>query len=132
MSTRRDFFKSIATAGMLGTVATGVAGSSAPSVSLRAGRDYWITVLEKLADPVLGHLAKRELKKTMPVEADNRPERRPYTHLEAFGRLLVGIAPWLELSGTGGARERRCSNALSAHDAHRDRRRDRSQRHRIS
>ena len=111
MSTRRDFFKSIATAGMLGTVATGVAGSTAPGVSLRAGRDYWITVLEKLADPVLGHLAKRELKKTMPVEAYNPVERRPYTHLEAFGRLLAGIAPWLELPGPGGDEGRR-QNAL--------------------
>jgi hypothetical protein len=97
--------------GMLGTVATGVVGSSAPSVSLRAGRDYWITVLEKLAGPVLGHLAKRELKKTMPVEAYNPAERRSYTHLEAFGRLLAGVAPWLELPGPSGDEGRR-QNAL--------------------
>lgn len=31
----------------------------------------------------------------MPVEAADRAERARYTHLEAFGRLIAGIAPWL-------------------------------------
>src|SRR2546423_1795607 len=34
----------------------------------------------------------------MPVEAAN-PNRRKYTHLEALGRLLAGIAPWLAAGG---------------------------------
>ena len=63
-------------------------------------RTYWITVLTKIADPVLENMSKGELKKNMPVEtisgALNPPNTRT-THLEALGRLLVGMAPWLEL-----------------------------------
>jgi hypothetical protein len=41
----------------------------------------------------------------MPVEAPhgNAQERRQFTHLEAFGRLLTGIAPWLESGPSDGA-----------------------------
>ncbi|MEO8564221.1 MAG: DUF2264 domain-containing protein, partial [bacterium] len=53
----------------------------------------------RIADPVLSALAGGTLRKTMPVElsATATVERREYAHLEAFGRLLAGIAPWLEL-----------------------------------
>lgn len=62
-------------------------------------RTYWLNVLTRLADPVLGNLAQRRLKEKMPVECLNgsAAERRNYSHLEAFGRLLAGISPWLEL-----------------------------------
>ena len=59
-------------------------------------RDEWIAFLRRIADPVLDALGKRELKRSMPVEA-KEPERTVCTHMEAFGRLLTGIAPWLEL-----------------------------------
>ncbi len=44
-------------------------------------------------------LSKNELKKTMPVETYGGTwgDRAAVTHLEAFGRTLSGIAPWLEL-----------------------------------
>ena len=32
----------------------------------------------------------------MPVEQAADADRRNVTHLEAFGRLLAGIAPWIE------------------------------------
>jgi hypothetical protein len=53
----------------------------------------------KLADPVLTHLAAGTLHAQMPVElsATATAERKDYAHLEAVGRLLAGIAPWLEL-----------------------------------
>jgi hypothetical protein len=35
----------------------------------------------------------------MPVEAANPADRAKYTHLEALGRLLAGIAPWLGATG---------------------------------
>lgn len=43
-------------------------------------------------------LGQRKLKATMPVEAPhgNAAERRRFTYLEALGRLLSGMAPWLE------------------------------------
>jgi hypothetical protein len=61
----------------------------------RETRAYWLAVLEKLALPILDNLSQRRLKKTMPVEAANPADRARYTHLEAFGRLIAGIAPWL-------------------------------------
>jgi hypothetical protein len=63
-------------------------------------RDYWISVLLKIANPVLQHLGTGSLKATMPVESKSN-DRDLYTHLEAFGRTLAGIAPWLELGAAG-------------------------------
>lgn len=59
-------------------------------------REYFVQSLLRIADPVLTALSKNELKKKMPVEA-KQTDRQNYTYLEAFGRLLAGIAPWLEL-----------------------------------
>src|SRR5436309_13361585 len=53
--------------------------------------------MRRLADPVLTNLASGTLKARMPVEQAAGTDRRPVTHLEALGRLLAGIAPWLEL-----------------------------------
>jgi len=58
-------------------------------------RAYSITVMQRLADPVLTALAANRLKQTMPVEGP--PDRAAYTHLEVLARLLSGMAPWLEL-----------------------------------
>jgi len=60
-------------------------------------RAYLISVLTRIADPVLNALSRNELKMKMPVEALDSEQRRYSTHLEAFGRLLAGMAPWLEL-----------------------------------
>ncbi len=61
-------------------------------------RAAWLAVLRRLAEPVLVHLAAGRLKQVMPVEAAAQAadDRAQYTHLEAFGRLMMGIAPWLE------------------------------------
>lgn len=58
-------------------------------------RAYSVTVMQRLAGPVLTALAENRLKQAMPVEGP--PDRVAYTHLEALGRLLAGMAPWLEL-----------------------------------
>lgn len=63
-------------------------------------RAYYVQTLTKIAEPVLIAISKNELKKTMPVETSdpkNVKDRMYSTHLEAFGRLLAGMAPWLEL-----------------------------------
>lgn len=64
-------------------------------------RAYWVGVMERLAEPVLTGLAERNLKEKMPIESapGQREERRKYSHLEALGRLLDGMAPWLEIVG---------------------------------
>lgn len=60
-------------------------------------RIWWCETAYKISYPVLDALSKGELKKRMPVEAANPEQRRNFAHLEAFGRLICGIAPWLEL-----------------------------------
>ena len=58
-------------------------------------RKYWLDTLIKITHPVLSAMAEGNLKKTMPVEA-KQPYRAQVTHLEAIGRTLTGLAPWLE------------------------------------
>ena len=60
-------------------------------------RDPWIAIMRRLADPVLTNLANGTLKARMPVEQAAGANRQNVTHLEAIGRLLAGMAPWLEL-----------------------------------
>lgn len=62
-----------------------------------AQRAYEVNTLTRIADPVLQALSKNQLKKTMPVEAKVAKDRVYSTYLEAFGRLLAGMSPWLEL-----------------------------------
>jgi hypothetical protein len=56
----------------------------------------WGAYGTKLAEPVLRNLANGTLRARMPVEQAANADRRAVTHLEAFGRLLAGIAPWIE------------------------------------
>jgi len=62
-------------------------------------RKYYISVLTKIADPVLENLSQNTLKQKMPIETAPNAygDRDKVTYLEAFGRLLSGMAPWLEL-----------------------------------
>ena len=61
----------------------------------------------------------------MPVEQAPGADRRSVTHLEALGRLLAGIAPWLEL-GADGSRRGAAARPLRRAGAARDRARGRS------
>ena len=58
-------------------------------------RAFWVENLTRIADPVLVNLSNNTLKKNMPYESLGN--RRRFSHLEAVGRLVCGIAPWLEL-----------------------------------
>lgn len=62
-------------------------------------RSDWLSLMLRIADPILKNLAKRRLHEVMPVD---RHDRTMYAHLEAFGRTMTGIAPWLELEGLDG------------------------------
>ena len=92
MGHRRDFFRTLTGLGV-----AAAAAQAAPQAS-EADRQYWVRTLGKVADPVLRNLAAGTLKRNMPVECvtGDVAERRKVTHLEAIGRLLAGIAPWLE------------------------------------
>ena len=91
MNSRRGFFCAVA----------GLGAAAAAPQTPETDRQYWLRVLGRLADPVLRNLAAGTLKSNMPVECvtGNAAERRKYSHLEALGRLLAGIAPWLESGG---------------------------------
>ena len=67
-------------------------------------RAYWLSVVTRITEPVLSSLSQRKLKATMPVETPhgNIEDRKQYTYLEACGRLLTGISPWLESGGSTG------------------------------
>jgi len=100
-SSRREFLQTAATASAVFPA----------TESKQSDREYWIRVLTRIADPVLSVLSQRKLIAAMPVEAPhgNAPDRKKYTYLEALGRLLAGMAPWLE-SGDNSGREAELRN----------------------
>jgi rhamnogalacturonyl hydrolase YesR len=61
-----------------------------------ADRAFTVQVLTRIAEPVLASLAEGRLRQRLPIHEWER-DRAAFTHLEAFGRTLAGIAPWLEL-----------------------------------
>jgi len=77
--------------------------TTSPRPSTASDRAYWVEVMRKLADPVLSNLANGTLKARMPVEQAAGADRKNVTHLEALGRLIAGIAPWIELPADGTA-----------------------------
>src|SRR5688500_4878004 len=106
MNTRRAFVKLAAATSVWATTGRPAASAAAvsPALAGQEARAYWCRIAGRLASPMLPALAERELKATMPVEAHGSSRDRPqYTHLEGVGRLLAGIAPWLELADDGSA-----------------------------
>jgi hypothetical protein len=101
---RREFFRTAGAGGAL-AILPGSVGATPRAAGLsdqRAGgaqgdREVWTAALRKLADPVLTNLANGTLKTRMPVEQAAGAKRQTVTHLEALGRLLAGLAPWIEL-----------------------------------
>ncbi|MFP5230569.1 MAG: DUF2264 domain-containing protein [Acidobacteriota bacterium] len=68
-----------------------------------ADRRTWVDIVERVSQPVLEAISQQKLRATMPVESvpGLEKDRAQSTHLEAVGRLLCGLAPWLE--GTPGS-----------------------------
>jgi hypothetical protein len=77
-----------------------------------AERAAWVAQATRIADPVLTHLAAGTLKRSMPVEQAAGANRAPVTHLEALGRLLAGLAPWLALPAADTAEGRARARVL--------------------
>jgi hypothetical protein len=99
MTNRRHLLQSF-----VGLSAAAPRAQAAPWPASDHAREYWLGLLQKLAEPVLVNLARGALKENMSVETSsgNSAERKRFTHLEAIGRLLCGIAPWLECALDGG------------------------------
>lgn len=62
----------------------------------RQDREFTVKSLDRIARPVLENLAAGKLKQELPLGPGEK-DRAKYTHLEAFGRTMAGIAPWLAL-----------------------------------
>ena len=108
MSDRRQFLFKLAALGSavpLRGLRVASPAARTPSGADAEQRVYWTSLASRLAEPVLGALAEGRLRRTMPIElsAAAKEERREYAHLEAVGRLLTGIAPWLDLGDDGTA-----------------------------
>jgi hypothetical protein len=107
---------SAASVAAAGQPAPSRAAADAPTTVLArdgvAERAAWVAQAIRIADPVLTHLAAGTLKRSMPVEQAAGANRAPVTHLEALGRLLAGLAPWLALPAADTAEGRARARAL--------------------
>lgn len=69
----------------------------------KSDREYWSQLLYKMSYPVIHNLAQETLKKNMPLET--LPDygkaygmvASEVSYLEAVGRTMAGVAPWLAL-----------------------------------
>ena len=107
VKTRRRFLVHSLAAGA--TALSAARGNAQPdkpdSVSPATGeedRAEWLKLLERVSNPVLHALSERRLRAAMPVEAAPglAKQRALGSPLEAFGRLIAGLAPWLELDSS--------------------------------
>ncbi|MBW8685333.1 DUF2264 domain-containing protein [Chitinophaga rhizophila] len=106
---RRHFIKAVPLAGMAGAIQPGhflqAIDLPAGSITVQGDREYWAELLSRIAEPVMKNLALGQLRQHMPLETApgyNKPVDK-VTYLEAFGRTMAGIAPWLELGADGTA-----------------------------
>lgn len=127
--TRRELLKSGAAAGAsAGFPSAGLHASAAAFAGTASGaardgvtqdRASWVAMLDRICRPVFAALSERKLKQLMPVEAyaGEQQHRRQTTYLEALGRGLAGMAPWLEHGPDSGPegdlRRRYCDWALA-------------------
>lgn len=59
-------------------------------------RIFWVETLQKITFPVLNNLKRDTLRKNMLIQSKSI-EGEKFAYLEAFARVINGIAPWLEL-----------------------------------
>lgn len=101
---RRKFIGAAMLASAVATVKSGSLLAAETKQLAAAGdtnkeRAYWATLLYKMSNPVISNLANATLVKNMPVEKSPTYDTRSInvTYLEAVGRTLAGVAPWLAL-----------------------------------
>ncbi|MDE3105207.1 MAG: DUF2264 domain-containing protein [Acidobacteriota bacterium] len=96
---RRQFVAASVAAVATGAVAEPASGvaSASPSSGVEVRR-LWLQYVERVAEPVMRAMQAGALRQRMPVEAaaGQREARALGSPLEALGRLLAGLAPWLE------------------------------------
>jgi hypothetical protein len=86
--------------------------------TLSEERTYWVKTLCRIAEPVLANMSEGRLRSNMPVKYSQIYDGRDRSviYMEAAGRLIAGIAPWLALkaddSDEGKQRQRLKEQAL--------------------
>lgn len=77
------------------------AGLAAAEASKPRDREYWLSEMLRMADPVVNNLSQGTLNRNIPVETNttHHPERpeRYVSGLEAYARMFCGMSPWLNL-----------------------------------
>lgn len=63
-------------------------------MTAKTRREKWLRNMLQIVSPVLEALEEEQLHKRLPMTF--HPERSDFACLEAFGRCMAGIAPWLE------------------------------------
>jgi hypothetical protein len=103
---RRNFLASALGAGTLAAIAAPVpaaAGRRVRTPDGSADRRYMVDLLARMANPILAPMSQGRLQSSWKPELsptwDGRNPKVGY--LEAFGRLISGIAPWLALPDDG-------------------------------
>ncbi|MEO6520582.1 MAG: DUF2264 domain-containing protein [Mucilaginibacter sp.] len=97
------FIKTFPLCAILIIVVSNVIAQKQPKTVTGSTRKLWLSYMDKVARPVIFNLADDKLKEKMPMllsdHIDNKESRSQIGYLEAFGRTLSGIAPWLQLEG---------------------------------
>ena len=65
-------------------------------------RIEWLQAMMKITGPVLRNMADGMLQRNMPLRGADLTGKDRCTYLEALGRTVCGIAPWLELETVSG------------------------------
>ncbi|GGH21417.1 DUF2264 domain-containing protein [Sphingobacterium alkalisoli] len=78
-------------------------GKAKREPSAVSDRVFWLQEMDKMVKPTLYSLAQDSLRIVMPKvtskNVDNREHRIAVQYLEVLGRVLCGVAPWLQLEG---------------------------------
>lgn len=74
------------------------------AVAEPSDREVWVTLLYQMAEPVLKPMSEGKLQEVMSYESGNLEvsptwdgRNKKVSYMEAFGRLMTGLAPWLSL-----------------------------------
>lgn len=98
---RRKFIKWSSILSMAGIVPAknALAHTAAEQQGNKNDRSYWVHLLDKMAAPVLSNISRGELRKNMTVEVSPQWDgrKKEVAYMEALGRLIAGIAPFLAL-----------------------------------
>jgi len=105
-NTRREVLKKLSIMGLIPGLGLPFSGTAlnreleaAAPVTAEDDRAFWANLLYKIAYPVIHNLAEGTLRKNMPLEIPpiyySNVDKVCY--MEAVGRTLAGVAPWLAL-----------------------------------